>query len=87
MDETTKKLAYQGIPSLKEYVLIEQDFVDVEVCRRSDGWASSHYFLNDEVAFESIGLTLPVEEICRRVENEDVKAFLEERQQAESANS
>jgi len=32
-----------------EYVLIEQDFVDVEVCRHSSGWLSNHYFLGDEI--------------------------------------
>lgn len=78
MDETTKKIAYQTIPTLKEYVLIEQDIVDVEVCRRSEGWVSKHYFLGDEVTFESVGLTLPVEDIYYRVDNDDVKSFLEE---------
>lgn len=78
MDETTKKIAYQTIPTLKEYVLIEQDIVDVEVCRRSEGWVSKHYFLGDEVTFESVGLTLPVEDIYYRVDNDDVKSFLAE---------
>ena len=31
-DETLKRMAYQTIPTLKEYVLIEQDIVDVEDC-------------------------------------------------------
>jgi Uma2 family endonuclease len=79
MDETTKKTAYQTIPTLKEYVLIEQDIVDVEVCRRSEGWVSKHYFLGDEVTFESVGLTLPVEDIYYRVDNDEVKSFLVER--------
>lgn len=79
LDETIKKLAYQAIPTLQEYVLIEQDFVDVEVCRRSAGWVSEHYFMGDTVTFESVGLTLPVEEIYYRVENEDVRAFVEEK--------
>jgi Uma2 family endonuclease len=79
MDETTKKTAYQTIPTLKEYVLIEQDIVDVEVCRRSEGWVSKHYFLGDEVTFESVGLTLPVEDIYYRVDNDEVKSFLAER--------
>jgi len=74
-DETIKKTAYQSIPILQEYVLIEQDFVDVEVCRRSDGWASSHYFLGDSVTFESIGLDITVEDIYARVDNEDIHAF------------
>jgi Uma2 family endonuclease len=79
MDETTKKIAYQTIPTLKEYVIIEQDIVDVEVCRKSDNWVSSHYFMGDEVTFESVGLSLSVEDIYFRVDNDDVKSFFEER--------
>ena len=77
-DETIKRSAYQAMPSVMEYILIEQDFVDVEVCRRSDGWVSHHYFLGDDVWFESIDLKLPVSEIYRWVENEDMLAFLAE---------
>ncbi|MFZ2452765.1 MAG: Uma2 family endonuclease [Methylovulum miyakonense] len=76
MDETVKKLAYQNIPTLQEYVLIEQDFVDVEVCRRNQGWVSSHYFLGDTVHFEAIGLAMAVADIYERVENEDMQTFL-----------
>ena len=76
IDETAKKFAYQTLSSLKEYVLIEQDFVDVEVCRRSEGWMSRHYFLGDDVTFESVGLTLSVSDIYDRVENEDVTSFV-----------
>jgi Uma2 family endonuclease len=79
LDETTKRTAYQAISTLQEYVLIEQDFVDVEICRRSQGWVSEHYFMGDTITFESVGLVLPVEEIYYRVENEDVRAFLEEK--------
>ncbi len=80
VDETTKRIAYQSIPSLKEYVLIEQDFVDVEVCRRSEGWVSNHYFMGDSVLFDSIGLTLTVEEIYARVDNDDVRSYIQEQQ-------
>ena len=75
-DETAKKFAYQTLATLKEYVLIEQDFVDVEVCRRSEGWISRHYFMGDDVTFESVGVTLSVTDIYDRVENEDVSSFL-----------
>lgn len=77
MDETAKKFAYQTLPTLKEYVLIEQDFVDVEVCRRSEGWVSRHYFMGDSVTFESVGLTLSVADIYDRVDNDDVASFVE----------
>jgi len=76
-DKTLKKMAYQSLPSLQEYVLIEQDFVDVEVCRRSAQWQSQHYLLGDEVWFESIDFRLPIEEIYRWVENEAMQDFLQ----------
>ncbi|MFI3219955.1 MAG: Uma2 family endonuclease, partial [Methylococcales bacterium] len=75
-DTTLKLLSYINIPSLQEYVLIEQDFVDVQVFRRNENWLVRHYFLGDEVTFESIGLTLPVEDIYHRVQNDDMLEFL-----------
>ncbi|MCX7099659.1 MAG: Uma2 family endonuclease [Methylococcales bacterium] len=76
-DQTIKRAAYQALPSVREYVLIEQDFVDVEICRRSSGWVSNHYYLGDEAWLESIGLHLAVSEIYRWVENEDMVAYLQ----------
>ncbi len=87
IDETTKRVAYLQIPSLQEYVLIEQDFVDVEVVRRSEGWQSKHYFLGDEITFESIKLTLAVEEIYDRVKNTDMTEWLEMKAQREEEQS
>ena len=78
-DETIKRLAYQSIPSLQEYLLIEQDFVDVEVCCRKNGWLSQHYFLGDEFTLYSISIVLSVEDIYRRVQNEDVLTYLQEK--------
>jgi Uma2 family endonuclease len=83
-DQTTKRLAYQNLPSLKEYVLIEQDFVDVEVCRRDNHWRSEHYFLGDEAYFASIDLRLPVEAIYARVANDDMREFLAARETGQS---
>jgi Uma2 family endonuclease len=83
IDETIKRMAYQSISTLQEYLLIEQDFVDVEVCRRSEGWLSRHYFLGDQFTLESIGLTISVEELYHRVNNEDMAAYLQ--QQAEAS--
>ena len=60
-------------------MIIEQDIVDIEVVRRSEGWQPRHYFLGDEVIFESIDLTLSVEEIYHRVHNEDMIEFMNEK--------
>jgi Uma2 family endonuclease len=77
-DKTVKKLAYQSLPSLQEYVLIEQDFVDVEVCRRSTNWQSQHYLAGDKVWLESIDFTLPIEEVYRWVEIEPIENDLQD---------
>jgi len=75
-DHTLKLTAYQQLPSLLEYVLIEQDFVDVEVCRRNNHWQSEHFYLGSEVFFESIDFRLSVAEIYERVVNEDMRVYL-----------
>ena len=80
-DEKDKLLEYINIPTLKEYVLIEQDYVDITVYRKSDYWRATHYFLDEEIYFESIDLTLSVEKIYHRVENEDMIEFLERKRQ------
>ena len=77
IDETTKRFSYINIPSLEEYILIEQDIIDIEVIRRSEGWLSKHYFLGDKVHFKSIDLTLTVEEIYHRVQNEEMLEFMD----------
>lgn len=87
MDETTKRMAYLQIPSLQEYVLIEQDFVDIEVIRRSEHWQSRHYFLGDTVTLESVGLAVPVEDIYDRVKNRDVEEWLQVKAQESGAAS
>lgn len=78
MDEQIKRLQYMNIATLEEYVVIEQDFVDVKVFRKSDSWRVTHYYLDEEIPFESIGLTLSVSEIYRRVQNEDMLKFVQQ---------
>jgi len=80
-DKTLKRLAYQAIPSLQEYVLIEQDFVEIEICRGNSHWQSEYYFLGDTAYFASIDLSIAVEEVYTRVENEDMADFLKLKQQ------
>jgi Uma2 family endonuclease len=74
-DETTKRRLYQTLPSLQEYVLIEQDIVDIEICRRNQSWQPQHYFMGDDITFEAIDLTLSVNDIYERVINDDVQSF------------
>jgi Uma2 family endonuclease len=77
-DQTLKRQRYQALPSLEEYVLIEQDKGEIEVFRRRDGWQASYYYLGDEIHFYSLDVTVAVADIYYQVDNEDVVAFLQQ---------
>ncbi|MBF0099068.1 MAG: Uma2 family endonuclease [Magnetococcales bacterium] len=76
-DRTYKLEVYKTIPSLREYVIVAQNRARVDVYKR-DGlqWGLTTYRLGDTILFESIGLTLTVEEIYDRVDNEDMREYL-----------
>ncbi|KJV06222.1 Uma2 family endonuclease [Methylocucumis oryzae] len=76
MDTTTKLIHYINLPTLKEYVLVEQETVCIQVLRKSKHWQPEYFYLGDVVTFESIGLTLSVEEIYDRVDNQDMREWL-----------
>jgi Uma2 family endonuclease len=77
-DKGLKRQVYQTSPTLEEDVLIEQDSVEIEVCRKAEGWKSTDYFLGDDITFTSIDLTLPMIAIYQRVDNQDMRDFLNE---------
>ena len=61
-----KRLAYQRLPSLKEYVLAAQDAMRIEVYRRTEErWEVEQFNEHDELHLESVGLVVPMVEIYR----------------------
>ncbi|MEQ1638558.1 MAG: Uma2 family endonuclease [Methylococcales bacterium] len=74
-DLTTKLLQYINLPSLQEYVLIEQDIVRIQVLRKKNNWKYEEYSLGDLITFEAIDLTLNVEDIYDRVNNNEVNEY------------
>jgi len=86
IDQTLKRRAYQTLPSLQEYVLIEQDIVDIEICRRRNHWQPEHHYLGDEIYLASIDWRIAVETLYQRVQNEDMQAFLEKKAQEAADN-
>jgi Uma2 family endonuclease len=78
-DQTDKRLRCQKIPSLEEYVLIEQDKGEIQVFSKKDQWQSFYYYLGDEITFSSLGVTVLVEDIYYQVNNEDVLDFLRDK--------
>lgn len=75
-DKTEKRNEYIALPKLQEYVLIEQDIAEIEVQRRSSQWQSEYFYLGQDIALESVGVTVSVEEIYQRVDNSDVATYL-----------
>lgn len=73
-------LNYCNCPTLEECVLIEQDICQVQVFRRKKHWQSTHYFPGDEITFESIGVTVSVEDIYYQIDNEDMIQYLQGKQ-------
>ncbi len=70
IDRTEKLSAYKQIKSLKEYVIVSQDAVRIDVYRRMRGDRWQWELLSDvseELRLESVGLTLSVAQIYRRV--------------------
>lgn len=67
-DRSFKLNVYKQIPSLIEYVMIEQDKYFIEVHQRVSGvWNYKTYTSGDDLHFSSIDLTLSVDAIFRNV--------------------
>lgn len=70
VDRREKLLFYLQMPSVQEYAIVDQKKMAVEVHRRQpDGRWITYYFdeSDDIVEFASVGLSLPLTEIYRRV--------------------
>ena len=63
-DAGDKRRACQNLESLREYVLISQECMDVRVYRREEsGWNMSIYTDGAVVLLDSVGLEIPIERI------------------------
>lgn len=75
IDRREKLLFYQQMPSVREYIVVEQEKMLVEIHRRQpDGRWITYYFnhenADEEIEFQSVGLTITLGEIYRRVKFE-----------------
>jgi Uma2 family endonuclease len=63
-DRYEKRTAYQGLPSLREYVLVAQDRQHVEVYRRSgEEWEVETLGSGDTLHLTSVDLAVPMDEV------------------------
>lgn len=68
VDRTEKFDAYRQIPTLQEYLLIEQSLVRVELFRRENGWQREVLGAGDRLRLASIEFETGVDALYRRVE-------------------
>ena len=67
-DRREKRFAYQGIETVREYVLLEQDAREITVYRRDgDGWLRLTFRRADRVAFESLDFEIDIDTLYRGV--------------------
>ena len=76
-DHSTKQTKYLQIPSLEYYVLIEQDYCEVSVLSRAEGFIPQYYYLGQEIHFPVLDLTVTVNDIYDGIENEDMQTYLQ----------
>ena len=64
-DRGDKRLAYQSLPSLQEYLLVAQDEPSIEIHRRSQaGWKSAiHRGIDSSIELRCIELEIPLDRI------------------------
>ncbi len=63
-DAGEKRRAYQSVESLREYVVISQECMDVRVYRRDEtGWQMSIYTDGAVIPLQSVELEIPIEQL------------------------
>jgi len=70
IDRREKLLFYQQMPSVQEYVIVDQHKMNVEVHRRqaNGGWITYYFNESDDIVeLASVELSIPLPEIYRRV--------------------
>ena len=63
IDRTEKRLAYQMIERLQEYILLSQDSPYLEIYRRRTEWQRESFAGAESVTLESVSLSFLVEEL------------------------
>ena len=67
-DMLEKRVAYQSLGSLREYVLVAQDKPEIRVYRRAEsGWDLETCAQHDLLRLESVGLDRPVTDVFEAV--------------------
>jgi Uma2 family endonuclease len=78
-DHSVKQAKYLQLPSLEYYVLVEQDFCEVSVLIRAEGFIPKYYYLGQEIDLPLLDLSVSVDDIYDGIDNEDKQRYLASR--------
>ncbi len=69
IDKREKRINYQSIDSLEEYILVSQDKINIEIYRKEDNgqWSVRVIHKDEELLLQSIDLTLTMKEVYEDV--------------------
>jgi len=67
LDRFEKLMFYRQLDTLAEYLLVSQDYRQVEVFRRAEQWDATRY-TKGEVPLQSVDLAIAIDEIYRRTD-------------------
>ena len=67
-DRNEKRIAYQAIPSLREYLLVSQDIPHItHYTSQGDAWQRTDYSTTERIECPSIGIALTLDEVYQGV--------------------
>jgi Uma2 family endonuclease len=67
LDRFEKFMFYRQLDTLEEYLLVSQEYRQVEVFRRSEQWGGTRY-TKGEVPLQSVDLAVTIDDIYRRTD-------------------
>ena len=83
-DSFRKKALYLSMPTLRHYLILSQDYVEVEVCSRTDdGLVTVQLYdrLDQHIALPGLGITIPVSALYDDTDvSEDLTDFIDRRE-------
>jgi len=66
-DRGDKRLAYQALPSLQDYVLIAQDEIKIDLYRRANNWQAETLGQEDQFYLSAVEFRCPVRQIYEAI--------------------
>lgn len=72
-DRREKFYTYKSIETVQEIIIALQDVPQIELYRRANAWQVEAFYLDDDISFPSVDMTVPVRQLYRRTQFQNAK--------------